>query len=212
VPRSRPSYAREVLINAFLIQDQSHTRGLRAVSEAANMIAQRVRTAVGTTEGPPLRVFTRRWARPDLPGRCVTVAVTFYDVPDPFIGATGYGPWPGILFDVRKTYQLAGGETRLVEAAVEEHTDVGRGRMREPHLLLAGVETASTHEVAHFEDYGAGRRRVHLWIDRSWGAREEPDVFARRILAVAGRSPPRIEVEQLPDGDAAALRAFVERA
>ncbi len=178
---------------------------------------QRIRKSMAAgSDAPgrePLRIFVRSYARPDLPGHCVAVAIAFYTVPDPHIGRPGFGPWPGLLFDIHKTYQLAGGKTRLVEAALEVHTEVARSAMRAPLAVLAGEPQGDARESTHFEQYGAGRRHAWFWMDRDWGARSKnQDIFARKVVVVLGRGPRQVDAKPLSAPEVAALFAFVERA
>lgn len=169
---------------------------------------------------PPLRVLIKHYPRAMLPGRCFTVHVSFFTVPDPYIDAAilrramggmrragaeiagvnavgakiGQGDMkmPGVILEVRRTWQLASGKPRLVEAMAEIHADVamGRRRMAAIHYLPeegfdAGWEDGDFG--AYLVHYGAGERLGMHWIDRDAVGEAGADGKEPRIWACAYR-------------------------
>ncbi len=163
-------------------------------------------------EKGPLRVLIKRYERKQLPGHCVTVIASFYTVPDPYIGGRYHGQKDGLLFEIRKTVQFAGDTPQLVEASVEAHLGVARGKARQPLATFVNDPRADHREIAHFEDYGAGERTAWYWLDRHWGV-GEPDTAAWSIRtgSTLPRRRQRTEVAPLSPKQTSALRAFADR-
>lgn len=146
-------------------------RLLRAVAEGP----------VGT---PPLRIIVRHHPRGEIPGHCVGIQVTVSTIPDPFFDQDLFGPLArnarsgpavgGVLFDLRKSYQLAGGTPRLIEASLQIQSPVRIGMqmtmlgMHLPDEKARGI-VSDPASVAHFSMLGGGERRGIVWCDRSAG-------------------------------------------
>jgi len=177
---------------------------------------------------PPVRVFLRRHPRPDLAGRCVSIAVTFTTCADPALdGGDGDGALPrrvrGILLEAHRTYQLEGGPPRLVAATLEAQTQielfpdadpVGRRRSLADHLPgdPLGALGRDARAQAPFRRLAGGVRRGLAWFDRSLGlGAPDPWSAAYRILG-AGEAAEAAVHERLPDDVVAALLALVARA
>ncbi|MEE8105615.1 MAG: hypothetical protein V3T86_08795 [Planctomycetota bacterium] len=72
-----------------------------------------------------MRILTKHYPRPDLPGRCVTLHVTFFSTPDPYFDDGGLTPEllkrragkriEGGFVEMRKTLRLDGERPRLIE-------------------------------------------------------------------------------------------------
>ncbi len=153
----------------------AHWRALRAASLATRVAS------------PPLRILVKHYPRPDAPGHCVTLCATFYNVPDPHFDRAGgpEGPLgedgereerlPGALVRLSGTWQLVGGEARLVEAWIEAAAGLDRTGAPPPFRDMLGVRGLAVdgERDAHFDDLGAGRRWGLGWFDRAYGLQGE---------------------------------------
>ncbi len=165
--------------------------------------------------GRPVRVLIKHYPRTKVPGRCVTIHVTFYSVPDPRFdeGAPASdGRVEGVLFDVRQTWQLQGAEPVLIEASVEVTTDVRAAGHRRGFASIAKPDGAPEWGAdpamgAHFYGYGAGRRYGTVWFDRAAGI-GETDAWAKVYRLGDGAD---VAIADLTPAQADALRRFVER-
>ena len=135
------------------------------------------RLAEGAAAEPPLRVFVKHYPRADLPGRCVVVHATFYNVYDRhFDRQRRPGSDRGVLFHVRKTVQLDGAAPRVIEAMIEVHaTTGGESGWNLPTGRQLGKERVGAvglddQYATHFEDFAAGVRHGLAWYDRAAGA------------------------------------------
>ena len=175
---------------------------------------------------PLLRILTKHYPRRDLPGRCFTIQVTFFTVRDPYFDEGGLTAElleringktiEGVLFDVRKTYQMRD-KRRLIEAELEVTTTVRAhfGRKGFPelsHVDAISVFANDTFFGAHFQPYGGGERLGLVWYDVSCGlgpARAWTAAFrAERMTEKATK----VKTSALDAELAAAFKALVERA
>ena len=132
-------------------------------------------------------VFVMHYPRPELPGRCVTLHVTFSNVRDPaFHAKRPAAPRRGLLFSIRKTYRLDGDAPRLIEAAIEAH-DARPGRALVPagHLLhdTLGDVARDDEAMAHYADLGGGRRTGYAWTEKAAVAYEIERIHAVNPIA-----------------------------
>jgi len=181
----------------------------------------------GKVSRPPLRILVKHYPRPELPGRCVTIQATFYDVPDAYMDridiaskmrAGAAVPVKGALLHLRRTYQLAGDGPRLIEALAEIHTHPGIAPPLRPVWLLLGEKQvgaiARDRDFGqHFMAYGAGARYGLCWTDRAFGLGDPaPFGAAYRILRTGARAGEKLEQAPLPPALASSLLRLVERA
>ena len=77
--------------------------------------------AAGDVTTPPLRILVKHYPRPALAGRCVTIHATLYNMLDVYLDRVPLASLrsdgvarvtPGVLLDLRRTYQLEGGAPR----------------------------------------------------------------------------------------------------
>jgi hypothetical protein len=167
---------------------------------------------------PPVRVLYKLYPQPDLPGRCVSLHMTVYTVPDQHLDQSWFREEMrrhymqrgdrdkmdvrGVLVEIRRTHQLEGGPPRLVEACVEVHDQVSAGARRQTLGTLLGQDShellQDPEQVAHFMIYGGGVRRGLVWIDRSVGQGElDPWARAYRVSQESIREKPHIETEKI---------------
>ena len=183
-----------------------------AAGELARVWRRLREQARGGVGEHPVRIFVNHYPRPDLPGRCVTLDVVVHTLPDPYL--EGDRAWlqsnrtrlqrseeiEGVLFEVRKTFQLEGGAPRLIEAGIEATTRIQHfaPRRREGWFSDRRVARIVSDGLdgMHFMIYGGGKRVGMVWCDRSFG-QGEPDPWAvayrrRRQEALAGGSLERL--------------------
>ena len=120
---------------------------------------------------------------------------------------------PGVLFELRKTYQTEGGRVRLVEAQAEVHTRVSLMPHRQSIMDLVDDVAPDPLYASHFLPYGGGVRNGMIWVDRSNGLGvAQPWSCAYTMERDHMREPPRVRMTALPQPAQAALRALVGRA
>ena len=170
-----------------------------------------------------MKAFVSYYPRKDLPGKCVGIQVVFHDLPDPMVAddvaaaeqfardLCEHFRAPGMLFEVRQTWQLDGPRPRLIEATVEltddfdqiAHRDVPRGFFEDPAVERI---TCDRTRGGHFSPFGGGARRGMIWVDRSVGLGEP------RPWSASYRMRPMGEFEIELDPDVIdALREFASR-
>jgi len=179
---------------------------------------------------PPLRILVKHYPRPDLAGRCVSIQVTFYDVPDMYFDRAALLADPesppvqgkrirGAILDLYRTYQLSGNQPRLIQALAEVSAPVLLLPQRLPITqILRRPDDVSPGSIdgvfaSHFLAYGGGVRQGLLWIDRSNGI-GKPAAFstAYRVVRRRMRQSPSIETGAIPASLVAALKDWVSRA
>ena len=191
----------------------------------AGRVAAELASAFARLRGRPesLRALVTHYPRDDLAGSCVAIVTAFHDLPDhtvaedeaafaEFVSALRRGvPTPGMLFEVRQVWQLAGSQPRLIEATVEL-TDAFNTFT--PRHVLDGTFpdeavqaiTADVMRGGHFEYAGGGARRGIIWCDRSMGLGEP------RPWSAAYRLRPKREFGDPLDPELVrALKQFVRR-
>ena len=196
------------------------------VNDASAAVADAWDRALDRSEGVPgeydvLRVLVKHYPRPDAPGRCITIQTDVYTVPDRYldwggaINATDVGArLPGYVVRLRRTVQTEGDALRLVEASIEvlERLHVGGPQVVYGELLGEPSLRNDEQRNAHFEDFGATRRRGLLWLDRSYG-RGTPRPWSRAyaIRIRHEEEPAEAQAAALPADWVEALRGLVER-
>ena len=175
------------------------------------------------------RVTDIQWqvVRADLPGDCVTLQATFFTVRDPYFDDGGLTPElmqkhagkkiDGLMFEVRKTYQIKDGTPRLIEATLDASTELLGHFRRDGSATLFGEKSVGRFAIdnffgAHFHLYGGGDRFGLAWFDRSYGL-GKADEWSRafRILRKSD-APPTMTTSKIPSETVRALKAFVTRA
>ncbi|MCZ6573345.1 MAG: hypothetical protein O7C98_09285 [Planctomycetota bacterium] len=172
----------------------------------------------------PVRIIVRHYPRPELPGRCYTVHVIFYDVLDPVFDAREYQlvrrvesgkPLEGGLIEWRKTYQTQGAAPRLIEAAVEAQPCVLPGMERPSGIDIFGKKLGGRLKdpsVKHFWDLGGGDRYGLAWYDLSNGV-GDPEPWAR-VYHVEWHDPEGnmlVTDEEAPAGPIERLKEIIKR-
>ena len=172
--------------------------------------------------GQLVRVLVQHFPWEETPGRCVTLATTFYDVPDLYLDrarcedqswyeTTADRTWVRLV----KSYQLAQQTPRLVCAWIETTRDLRIADAAEIDYagMLDRPELADANVVnAHWENLTGGTRLGLVWMDLSFGRGEvRPWSRAYRIHGGYSDSGPEVETGPLPDRWAAALREVVTR-
>jgi len=166
--------------------------------------------ANGPVSTPPLRILYKHYPRPDLPGKCIALHATVYTVIDTYFDQERFKHDPakpdqelrGVIFELRKTYQLEGEKPRLVEALIESHESIHMGRrfiLRELIGDKAPKPLADHESSAHFIAYSGGLRFGLVWVDRSAGI-GQPAPWARAYSIKGGSMAkrPDARMEQLP--------------
>jgi len=173
--------------------------------------------ARGPASTPPLRVLIKHYPRPELPGRCHVVHATAYTAEDPYLDhPKAHGAVRGVIFDLRKTYQLAGDAPRLIEAQIEVHTELsyGEGKMPLGHILNRddlGPIALDDGWSGHFEKFAGGTRFGMVWLDVACGIGDAAAWSrAYRITSEHGDRH-RVETEPLTATQVKALLEFVSR-
>ena len=174
--------------------------------------------AKGPASTPPLRVLIKHYPRPELPGRCHVVHATAYTAEDPYLDhPKDQDAVRGVIFDLRKTYQLAGDAPRLIEAQIEVHTELsyGEGKMPLGHILNRddlGPVALDDGWSGHFEKFAGGTRFGMVWLDIACGIGDAAAWSrAYRITTGAHGDRHRVETEPLTATQVKALLEFVSR-
>ena len=170
----------------------------------------------------PVRIIVRHYPRPELPGRCYTVHVFFYDMLDPAFDAREYElvrwgkkPLEGGLIEWRKTYQTQGAAPRLIEAAVEAQPRVMPGMGRPSGIDIFGKKLGGRLKdpsVKHFWDLGGGDRYGLAWYDLSNGV-GDPEPWAR-VYHIEWHDLERnmlVTDEEAPAGPIERLKEIIKR-
>jgi hypothetical protein len=186
--------------------------------------------ASGPVSQSPLRILVLHYPREALPGRCVSLMVTIYNLPDTFLDQSWFrehhpapnelAPVRGLLFRLRKTYQLDGAQPRLIEAWAEVQTQCQLGfpplepQVADPIAAESlGDAWTDPEFFGHFYPFAGGQRYGLAWIDQSAGigpARSMGRAFLSFNDEVGKK--PRIQKARLPPELRDALIALVERA
>jgi hypothetical protein len=199
-----------------------------ATSAILQLLTRMTSIAAGPVGTPPLRAMVKHYPRPEFDGRCVTIQVVFYTVPDPHFDRTVYAAMiregglgqevRGALLEFRKSYRLDGGTPRLFEAEAEAHAEVQLARRRETYagmqpdaeIRQIGIDPAAS---AHFAEVGGGLRIGLLWMDRSMGVGPaRPHACAYRISPSPSEGGAALESAPLPESLVEALLALVSAA
>jgi len=186
--------------------------------------------AMGPVGVPPLRVFVKHYPATDLPGRCISVVITFYTCADPAVESRYSQPSDlvpgrvrGVLFEIMRTVRLDGPSPRLLAATVESHaqleilpmTEVSEQRLELRQIVDApeiGRIASNRTAKAHFGHLGGGRRCGLAWFDLSLGDGDPQPWSCAYATERRGVDAPNTSWEKgLPEPVAEALLALVSR-
>ena len=171
----------------------------------------------GPVSTPPLRVLIKHYPRPELPGRCYVVHATAYTAEDPYLDRPqAFDQVRGVIFDLRKTYQLEGGEARLIEAQIEVQVELryGEGKADFGHLLNReelGPIARDSGWSGHFEKFAGGTRFGMIWLDVSCGMGDAAGWSRGYRISTKRGERHSVETEPLTPEQVKTLLEFVGR-
>jgi len=150
--------------------------GVRTILQSIKKECDALRARLTHPPGAnPVRILTKHYPRPDLPGRCVTLHVTLFSVPDPWFDDGGLTPEllerrrgqriDGRFVELRMTLRLDTEQPRLIEAEVSASPEIVGAFHRES--IAAQLRSPELDAVdgddfygAHFQIYGGGKPRM----------------------------------------------------
>jgi len=176
-------------------------------------------------DGSILRVLTKHYPRPDLPGSCFTLHVTFFTVRDPFFDGGEdmasllrrmHGKTvPGTMYELRKTYRMKDGERRLIEAQIEASPNVTVRMQRRGFAEVSKRPEAKrfldAFHGAHFQLYGGGSRHGFVWYDQSLGEGNVRAYSAAYIIERETDGPAKIETGDVAPAMLEAVLTIIKR-